>query len=236
MSVEMPKSLTDVQSNLVEIQKQVEQACIAAQRAPQAVRLLAVSKTKPAELVQECYQLGQRHFGENYLQDALDKIEILQSLEDIQWHFIGPLQSNKTRAVAEHFDWCETVDRRKIAQRLNDQRPADKPPLNILLQINISREPQKSGLLVEQVEDFASWLTGLSNLSWRGLMCIAEATTDQQRLAEQFQTMQTLLQTLRQTYPQLDTLSMGMSADMVLAIQHGSSEVRIGTDIFGART
>ena len=236
MPVEIPSSITAVQANLVDIQQRIQQACVAAQRDPAEVKLLAVSKTKPAELVRQCYQVGQRHFGENYLQDALEKIAALADLDDIEWHFIGPLQSNKTKAVAEHFDWFETLDRRKIAQRLSDQRPANKPPLNVLLQINISREPQKSGLLIEQVEEFASWLVGLSNLNWRGLMCIPEATDDQDRLAQQLQTMQTLQQRLRQTYPQLDTLSMGMSADMALAIQYGSSEVRIGTDIFGARS
>ncbi len=235
MSVEPSPAVTAVQANLIMIQQRIKQASLIAQRDPNEVKLLAVSKTKPAELVRQCHQLGQRHFGENYLQDALEKIEALQDLDDIEWHFIGPLQSNKTKAVAENFDWCETLDRRKIAQRLHDQRPANKPPLNVLLQINISREPQKSGLLVEQVEDFAAWLVGLTNLNWRGLMCIPEATDDRDRLAEQLQTMQTLQQSLRQIYPQLDTLSMGMSADMALAIQYGSSEVRIGTDIFGAR-
>lgn len=210
-------------------------ACEQTHRSKDDVQLLAVSKTKPAHMIETLYQLGQRSFGENYLQDAVEKITSLSHLNDIEWHFIGPIQSNKTRTIAEHFHWVETLDREKIAQRLNDQRPDFLPPLKVLIQVNISREEQKSGISPEQVEHFATTIDALPRLSLQGLMCIPQSTDDESKLAEQFAEMQQLLQQLANNHPQCTVLSMGMSNDLALAIQYGSSQVRIGTDIFGAR-
>lgn len=222
--------------NYHKVTARLRQACLDSGRAENSVRLLAVSKTKPASQVLECYAEGQRAFGENYLQDALDKITALDHLTDIEWHFIGPLQSNKTRPVAEHFHWLETLDREKIARRLNEQRPSDMAPLKVLIQVNISGEAQKSGVLPDDIPALAAVVDSLPGLTLKGLMCIPEASSDDDVLAERFNSMQQLWQTLRLSYPgSVDTLSMGMSADMALAIAHGSTEVRIGTDIFGAR-
>jgi pyridoxal phosphate enzyme (YggS family) len=217
------------------VRAHIYSACEQIQRSQEEVKLLAVSKTKPAHMVETVYQLGQRSFGENYLQDAVEKITALKHLDDIEWHFIGPMQSNKTRVIAEHFQWVETLDRDKIAQRLNDQRPDDLPPLNVLIQINISREEQKSGIAPEYAENFATFIKQLPQLTLRGLMCIPQATGDEGKLAAQFDEMQQLLKQLANNHPQCTVLSMGMSSDLVLAIQHGSNQVRIGTDIFGSR-
>ncbi|CCK74254.1 MAG: YggS family pyridoxal phosphate-dependent enzyme [Oleispira antarctica] len=213
----------------------ISSVCEQAHRSDDTVKLLAVSKTKPAHMVETLYQFGQRAFGENYLQDAVEKITTLAHLKDIEWHFIGPIQSNKTRVIAEHFQWVETLDREKIAQRLNDQRSPALPALNVLIQVNISREDQKSGISPEHVESFAKFIEKLPNLSLQGLMCIPEATKDENVLAAQFDEMQQLLQQLANNHPQCTVLSMGMSSDLALAVQHGSSQVRIGTDIFGSR-
>lgn len=198
------------------------------------IKLLAVSKTKPAHMVEDYYALGQRAFGENYVQDGVDKISALTHLSDIEWHFIGPIQSNKTRAIAEHFDWVETVCRAKIATRLHEQRPPHLPPLNVLIQVNISCEPQKAGLLLDDVAAFAAELTQHKRLTLRGLMCIPSADRDE-HLIEQFQAMQEAFVTLQQQYASVDTLSMGMSSDLEQAIAHASTQVRIGTDLFGPR-
>lgn len=229
------KTMSTLEQHYRAVRQRLQAACEQSGRSLDQVRLLAVSKTKPPEMVAAVYALGQRSFGENYLQDGLDKISALGHLSDIEWHFIGPLQSNKTRGVAEHFHWVETVDRYKIAQRLNDQRPKEQPKLNILVQVNISREPQKNGIMPEDVLVFCQTLHNLERLTLRGLMCIAEATTDQARLREQFEQMQQLFQTLQQQHPNIDTLSMGMSGDLELAVACGSTELRIGTDIFGHR-
>ncbi|MAE34121.1 MAG: YggS family pyridoxal phosphate-dependent enzyme [Oceanospirillaceae bacterium] len=227
--------MSTVEQNYQRVRERISAACKNASRQPDSVRLLAVSKTKPASMVRACYEQGQRAFGENYLQDGLDKIDALAELTDIEWHFIGPLQSNKTRPVAEHFQWLETLDREKIARRLNEQRPDNLPPLNVLIQVNISDEDQKSGIATESVTSFAQTLLSLPRLKVRGLMCIPEATSDEERLRNQFQKMQSLWQELKELCPDADTLSMGMSSDLELAVACGSTEVRIGTDIFGAR-
>jgi pyridoxal phosphate enzyme (YggS family) len=217
------------------VKAHISSACEQIQRSEDEITLLAVSKTKPAHMVETLYQLGQRSFGENYLQDAVEKINNLTHLAEIEWHFIGPIQSNKTRVIAEHFQWVETLDREKIAQRLNDQRPPELPPLKVLIQVNISREEQKSGVAPEHVENFAKFIEQSPNLSLKGLMCIPESTKDETKLAAQFDEMQQLLKQLTNNYPHCTVLSMGMSNDLELAIKHGSSQVRIGTDIFGAR-
>ncbi|ASP38146.1 YggS family pyridoxal phosphate-dependent enzyme [Bacterioplanes sanyensis] len=218
------------------VQQRIDSACQSAGRQRAEVALLAVSKTKPATMVRDCYQLGQRAFGENYLQDAMDKISQLADLDDIQWHFIGHLQSNKSKTVAEHFHWLETLDRIKLARRLNEQRPQTLPPLNVLLQVNISQEVQKSGVAPADVAELAAHIAELPRLTLRGLMCIPEATDNADALATQFDHMQTLLAQLQPQHPSADTLSMGMSGDLELAIAHGSHQVRVGTDIFGARS
>ena len=210
----------------------------ASQQYSHATDLLAVSKTKPAEAVNVIYDQGQRHFGENYLQDGLEKIETLAHLTDIEWHFIGAIQSNKTKPIAEHFQWVETLEREKIAKRLNDQRPSHMPPLNVLIQINISAEEQKAGIKPEDAEAFATQLQDYSNLQLRGLMCIPSPPNDDKdnhSLEAQMSAMQALMKKLQAKFPSMDTLSMGMSNDLELAIKHGSTQVRIGTDIFGAR-
>ena len=223
------------------IHQRIQRACDEVDRDANSIRLLAVSKTKPAAMVVACYEQGQRAFGENYLQDGIEKIQALQALDGIEWHFIGPLQSNKTRSVAAHFQWLETLDRLKIAQRLNEQRPADLPALNVLIQVNVSGEAQKAGVAVDQVAAFAAEIAALERLNLRGLMCIPEAVDLQSAqgvttLERQFSQMKQLFDRLQSHYPQVDTLSMGMSADLELAIAAGSTEVRIGTDIFGARS
>jgi pyridoxal phosphate enzyme (YggS family) len=227
--------MSTLEQRYQDVKAHISSACEQVQRSEDEISLLAVSKTKPAHMVETLYQLGQRSFGENYLQDAVEKITSLKQLTDIEWHFIGPIQSNKTRIIAEHFQWVETLDREKIAQRLNDQRPAVLPPLNVLIQVNISREEQKNGIAPEQVEQFAKFIEQTPQLALKGLMCIPEATNDEGKLAAQFDEMQRLLKQLTNNYPNCTVLSMGMSNDLELAIKHGSSQVRIGTDIFGAR-
>lgn len=227
--------MSTLEQQYLAVKARIHQACQSAGRSETAVKLLAVSKTKPATMVEEVYRLGQRSFGENYVQDGMDKITALSHLTDIEWHFIGPLQSNKSRQVAEHFHWVETVDRLKIARRLSEQRPAGMPALNVLLQVNISAEPQKSGVMPEDIAELAAGVASLPGLCLRGLMCIAEHTGDEERLTSQLRLMHELLHTLQITYPQADTLSMGMSGDLELAVACGSTQLRIGTDIFGAR-
>ncbi len=203
-------------------------------RLPASVTLLAVSKTKPAQQLRQAYSAGQRHFGENYLQDALPKIEQLADL-DICWHFIGPLQSNKSRAVAEHFDWFHSLDRFKIAQRLSEQRPAPLAPLNVCIQINISAEASKSGVVPEQAAALVKQVQELQGLCLRGLMAIPAASLDAAGQHQAFAQMRVLFDTLKPLAPQMDTLSMGMSDDLEVAVAQGSTLVRIGTAIFGAR-
>ncbi|WP_298441854.1 YggS family pyridoxal phosphate-dependent enzyme [uncultured Ferrimonas sp.] len=216
-------------------QTRIDAAAAAAQRNSSNITLLAVSKTKPAQMVVEAYQAGCRHFGENYLQEGVAKITELSQLEHAIWHFIGPLQSNKTRQVAEHFDWMHTLDRLKIAQRLNEQRPADKPPLNVCLQVNISGESSKSGVTVAELPQLAQAVAALPQLRLRGLMAIPAATTDVAAQRNAFAQLRQQFEQLQCQHPQLDTLSMGMSGDMDAAIIEGSTMVRIGTAIFGAR-
>ena len=231
------ENMSDIAQHLQQVQKQIELAAQAAGRQPHTVQLLAVSKTKPLAAILEAYQAGQRHFGESYAQEAVGKVQALHEagLTDIEWHFIGPLQSNKTRIVAEHFDWVESVDRLKIAERLNEQRPEALGPLNLCIQVNISGESQKSGTTEAEVFALASRIHELPRVTLRGVMAIAENTEDGAILSESFRRLQQLYLDLQQQYPQLDTLSMGMSHDLTTAIACGSTQVRIGTAIFGTR-
>jgi pyridoxal phosphate enzyme (YggS family) len=199
------------------------------------VTLLAVSKTKPISLIEEAYQAGQRQFGESYVQEAVEKIQHLQSKKDIEWHFIGPIQSNKSRHIAEHFSWVQSIDRIKIAKRLNDQRPNNLPPLNVLVQLNISGDQNKSGCQLSELPEIASFINDSRQLTLRGLMTITEKTDDKQKQLQYFQQMKACFDKLKLQYTQVDTLSMGMSQDLEPAIQAGANMVRIGTDIFGKR-
>ena len=194
--------------------------------AKKQVTLVAVSKTKPASDLQQAIDEGQRHFGENYLQEALDKIESLKG-QDLIWHFIGPIQSNKTKQIAQNFDWVHSVDRLKIAKRLNDQRPKNLEKLNVLLQINIDNELTKSGVLEGEIDEIITYFQNFQNISLRGFMCIPNPDNGEQSFVKMTKIMQ--------RYPNLDTLSMGMSADLELAIENGATFVRIGSDIFGKR-
>ncbi|MCP4595194.1 YggS family pyridoxal phosphate-dependent enzyme [Neptuniibacter sp.] len=226
--------MSSIAENLIQVRQQIKSSLEKTDRESSSVMLLAVSKTRPAEDLRQAYAEGQRDFGENYLQESLEKITALQDL-DISWHFIGPLQSNKTKAVAENFNWMHTVDRLKIAQRLSDQRPSNLPPLNICVQVNISQEQSKSGVLPSELPELIAKISELPNICVRGLMAIPKATENQKEQQQAFARMQTLLTLLQETHPEMDTLSMGMSGDMDAAIAEGSTIVRIGTAIFGAR-
>ena len=222
-----------ISQNLAQIQQQIESLSAEFQR--ENVRLLAVSKTKPVSAIEEAIQAGQKAFGGNYVQEGMEKIAYFNQQADLEWHFIGPLQSNKTKLVAAHFDWIQTVDRLKIAQRLSEQRPADKAPLNVLIQINISDEASKSGIAPEEMLPLAKEIALLPNLKLRGLMAIPKPEHEpaQQKIA--LSKMQQLFNRLQTEFEGIDTLSMGMSDDMAAAIECGSTMVRIGTAVFGAR-
>ncbi|MGI2168952.1 YggS family pyridoxal phosphate-dependent enzyme [Shewanella sp. MF05960] len=228
--------MTTIADRISIAQSRINQAAQNCSRLPSDISLLAVSKTKPINDIIAAYEAGQRQFGENYVQEGETKITTLAAdYPDIEWHFIGPLQSNKTKIVAEHFDWMHTVNRDKIAQRLNDQRPDNKKPLNVCIQVNISQEDSKSGVDANQVATLALTISKLPNLRLRGLMAIPTATADTQLQQQEFANLKILYDQLQQQYPSIDTLSMGMSGDMDIAIAHGSTMVRIGSAIFGER-
>ena len=229
--------MSPIPQNLQAITATIVAAAQESGRAPDTVQLLAVSKTFGPEAVLEAVQAGQRAFGENYLQEALDKIAVLSAQpEPLEWHFIGPIQSNKTRPIAEHFDWVHTVEREKVAQRLSEQRPAGMGPLQICLQVNISGEASKSGVAPEEVAALAHKVAALPNLRLRGLMAIPEPAVEFDRQRAAFARLRTLYEQLRADGLALDTLSMGMSADMRAAIFEGATIVRVGSAIFGSRT
>lgn len=223
-------------NNWQQVSKQLTDACNHVGRKSESVVLLAVSKTKPADMIATLAKQGQSHFGENYLQEAIEKITMLKEqpeCDGIFWHYIGSIQRNKTRDIAEHFDWVQTVERDIIAKRLNDQRPAEMSPLNVLIQLNIDNEESKSGCLPEQLPELIATIKGYERLQLRGLMIIpAQADTNA------FARTKQLFEEIKQSYPELsgwDTLSMGMSGDMTEAIASGSTMVRVGTAIFGER-
>lgn len=226
--------MTAILSNLQAMRLAMAQAAKVAERDVAEVQLLAVSKTFPAAAVRAAYSAGQVAFGENYLQEALQKIEELRDLP-LQWHFIGPIQSNKTRAIAENFAWVHSVDRLKIAERLSEQRPPQLPPLNICLQVNVSGEQTKSGVAPEEVMQLASDITLLPRLKLRGLMTIPAPADGETAQRAPYTHMRQLLQELNQQGLSLDTLSMGMSHDFAAAIKEGATMVRVGTAIFGTR-
>lgn len=230
--------MSAITDHLQTVRTRVCRAAQQAHRDPSSVNLLAVSKTQPVSAILEAAEAGQLAFGENYEQEAVRKImEIRQNRPDLklEWHFIGPIQSNKTRAIAEHFDWVHSVDRERIARRLSDQRPEDMPPLNICLQVNISGEDSKSGVRPEELADLVKAVSGMPRLKLRGLMAIPEPQSDPEKQRQPFSAMKTLFEELKHTGYDLDTLSMGMSDDMEAAVQEGATTVRIGTAIFGQR-
>ncbi|MEM1412683.1 MAG: YggS family pyridoxal phosphate-dependent enzyme [Pseudomonadota bacterium] len=218
-----------------QVLERIARACRESGRSPAAVELLAVSKQQPAAALRAQHALGQRAFGENRLQEALTKQDELADLE-LTWHFIGPVQSNKTRDIAARFDWVQSVDREKILRRLGAQRPEAKPPLMICLQVNIDEEPQKAGASPAAVTDLAALCRDLPRLCLRGLMCLPARQEDADDTRDSFQRVAALAATLRHEGHEIDTLSMGMSADLEPAIACGSTMVRVGTDLFGPRT
>ena len=230
--------MSTIEQNLQAVRGSIAQAADEAQRPPQDVHLLAVSKTFGADAVLQAAQAGQTAFGENYLQEALDKIAAVQAAlpqGSLCWHFIGPIQSNKTRPIAEHFDWVHTVEREKIAVRLSEQRPDGLSDLNICLQVNISGEASKSGVTPAELPALARAVSRLPKLRLRGLMAIPEPETDLARQRAAFARLRVLYQQLRDEGLALDTLSMGMSADLSAAVLEGATIVRVGSAIFGSR-
>ncbi|MEY3522287.1 MAG: hypothetical protein RLZZ177_3002 [Pseudomonadota bacterium] len=225
---------TTIPAQLRQVQERIQQACVTAARDPLSVRLLAVSKTFPASQVAEAFAAGQTAFGENYIQEAVEKITALAHLP-LEWHCIGPIQSNKTRLVAEHFDWVHSVDRLKIAQRLSEQRPGNLAPLNVCLQINIDGGPTKSGVAPAEALALAQAATQLPQLRLRGIMTIPEPSENFASASKAHREARALFDALCQSGLALDTLSMGMSADLEAAISEGSTMVRVGSAIFGGR-
>ena len=223
--------MSTIADNIGQVSQRIRAAADAVQRDANSIHLLAVSKTKPAHALREAYAAGLRDFGENYLQEALGKQAELADLP-LSWHFIGPIQSNKTRAIAENFAWVHSVDRLKIAQRLSEQRPADLPPLNICIQVNVSGEASKSGCTPADLPALARAISALPRLKLRGLMAIPEPTEDRTEQDAAFAAVRDLQASLNLP---LDTLSMGMSHDLESAIAQGATWVRIGTALFGAR-
>jgi hypothetical protein len=229
--------MTMIADNLHQVQARMQAAVQAAARAPGAVALLAVSKTFPAQAVRDAHSAGQQAFGENYIQEAVEKITALADLRSqLQWHCIGPIQSNKTRLVAEHFDWVHTVDRLKIAQRLSEQRPANRAPLQVCIQVNVDGGPNKSGVAPAEALALAQAVAALPRLRVRGLMCIPEPAPDFVAACAVFARARGLFDQMIAAGMELDTLSMGMSSDLEAAIASGSTMVRVGSAIFGART
>jgi pyridoxal phosphate enzyme (YggS family) len=230
----------DIPANIAKLHRRVSLAAEKIQKRPEEITVLAVSKTRPAQDIRIAHDCGLTAFGENYVQEALEKIATLSDL-DLSWHFIGPIQSNKTQAIATHFHWVHSIDRLKIARRLSDQRPPELPPLQVCLQVNISGEDSKSGVAPAQLAALAEAVLSLPRLQLRGLMAIPAATTDTREQHRAFAALRELLNALNAqlqlagTGRALDTLSMGMSADLEAAIAEGSTLVRVGTDLFGQR-
>jgi pyridoxal phosphate enzyme (YggS family) len=235
----MSSSDKHLQANLTTLSERISLAARRASRAAESITLVAVSKTFPAEAVLALARLGQRHFGENYVQEALAKIDAVRATAPsmpLGWHFIGPIQSNKTRQIAETFDWVQSVDRLRIAQRLSEQRPPHLPPLNVLLQVNISGEAAKSGVAPDELAALARAVAGLPRLRLRGLMAIPEPSDDSALQRLPLAAMRRLFDAQRaEGFADWDTLSMGMSADLEAAIEEGATMVRVGTALFGER-
>ncbi|OZS43400.1 YggS family pyridoxal phosphate-dependent enzyme [Photobacterium sanguinicancri] len=230
--------MSSIKQNIEQVITQIAAAAEKCGRNADSVQLLAVSKTKPIAAIDDAIAAGHRAFGENYVQEGVEKVQHFRATpyaEALDWHFIGPIQSNKTRPIAEHFDWVHSIDRAKIARRLSDQRPSECRPLNVLLQVNTSGEASKSGLTFDELPSVAADIATMPNVVLRGLMSIPEKAHDYDSQLAAFQSLSDAMAALQSDHPQLDTLSMGMSGDMDAAIAAGSTIVRIGTAIFGAR-
>ncbi|WP_372965091.1 YggS family pyridoxal phosphate-dependent enzyme [Marinobacter sp.] len=230
--------MSSIADNIKSVTRRIQKATLQSGRKPDSVKLLAVTKTRPAKDLMAAAAAGQIAFGENYLQEALDKIEALKTVDGLEWHFIGPIQSNKTRQIAEAFAWVHSVDRLKIARRLSEQRPCNLGPLNVCLQVNINDEESKSGCSLGELPELARAISELPNLSLRGLMAIPSPNQSEADLQKSFRRLATALADLKEQLPDsgsLDTLSMGMSDDLELAIAEGATWVRVGSAIFGAR-
>ncbi len=231
----MTNSIAD---NIGSVTRRIQKATMTAGREPGAVRLLAVSKTRSPGEIRAAASEGLHAFGENYLQEALDKIAALKDLPELEWHFIGPIQSNKTRAIAEHFDWVHSVDRFKIAKRLSEQRPEALSSLNVCIQVNVDDEDSKAGCALDELPELARQIATLPGLCLRGLMAIPDPSQSDTHLKHSFQTLAQALVTLQEELSEmgsLNTLSMGMSDDLELAIDQGATWVRVGTALFGER-
>jgi len=226
------RSIMSIKKNLQNIHQAIRQAESNAQRQPNSVQLLAVSKTKPSDFIIQAYQVGQRHFAESYLQEALLKQKELGCYQ-ITWHFIGPIQSNKTKQIAAHFSWVHSVDRLKIAQRLSEQRPPHLAPLNVCMQVNISQEQSKSGFDLAELSEVIERIDALPNLRLRGVMAIPEPRTDFEQQRKPYCELYQAVQALNK--PKLDVFSFGMSGDLNAAIAEGATIVRVGTALFGQR-
>lgn len=227
--------MTIIEDNLDAIRKTIHHAASIVNRDASKIRLIAVSKTKPVEALVAAYDAGQKEFGENYVQEGCDKVTNLKQYKDITWHFIGPIQSNKTKDVAHHFHWVHTISREKIAQRLNDQRPSNMPPINVCIQVNLQQEATKAGVTLEQIKPLAEQIQQMPNLRLRGLMAIPKPSESEAETLATFQAIQHAFLALQSQYPSVDTLSLGMSSDIPQAIASGSTMVRVGTAIFGKR-
>ncbi|TVS13481.1 MAG: YggS family pyridoxal phosphate-dependent enzyme [Wenzhouxiangella sp.] len=221
-------------NRLEQVQARIRSAAEGAGRSARDIVLLAVSKKQPLERIRALIVAGQRRFGENYVDEALDKMTCLAD-DALEWHFIGPIQSNKTRALAESFDWVQSVDRIKVVRRLSKQRPAGMVPLNVLIQVDLDDEPQKAGCIAADIEDLAAAIDAAPNLVLRGLMAIPAPRTDPAEQTAVFARLHGLYQELAERHPSVDTLSAGMSADLEAAVAAGSTMVRVGTDLFGPR-
>lgn len=236
MTIEINNDEADaIGVSLTQVSQHIEQLTRQYQRAAGDVKLLAVSKTKPLSSIRAAYALGQKAFGENYVQEAVDKYHALSDLTDIEWHFIGPIQSNKSRAIAETMDWVHSVDREKIARRLSEQRGASLPPLNVCIQVNISGEESKSGIPLAELDTMVALVTSLPNLCLRGLMAIPAPQENHAAQCAVYAPLTQAFLALSQSHTSVDTLSIGMSGDLAAAIESGSTLVRVGTAIFGER-
>lgn len=235
MATETTQTTATLTANFARINDQIKQAANANKRDPSHIKLLAVSKTKPVSDIVVAYAYGHRDFGENYVQEAVEKIQQMSSYSDILWHFVGPLQSNKSKLIAEYFDWMHSLDRIKIAKRLNEQRSAHQSPLNVCVQVNIDDEQSKAGIAPSEVINFIEQLQPLSRIKCRGLMTIPKADVSDTERRASFAKMQDLFSQCAQRFDNIDTLSMGMSDDLAIAIEYGSTMVRVGTALFGKR-
>jgi pyridoxal phosphate enzyme (YggS family) len=231
--------VTQITDHLANIERRVAAALARCERPDREVMVVAVSKRQTVAAIAEAHAAGQRHFGENFLQEALEKMAALADRittdANIEWHFIGRIQSNKTRPIADRFDWVQTIDRPRVAERLNAHRPAELPPLNALIQLNLEREPQKGGTSLENLAELSDCVAALPRLQLRGLMCMPPATNTASENRRYFSRVRDEADALKQRHASIDTLSMGMSNDFEIAIECGSNCVRIGTAIFGPR-